>query len=404
MADYYGIIKRAIAALPNAGGEHRRAVYEKARTALVAQLKVFDPPLSASDITQQRLQLEDAIRKTETEFSKAAAADGQAGSDGQNSSSRDESLRALDINRTLTETVSKIGNLATGAKISVQKDFLGIDPSGEESDFQVSRDSVTAQLHEGILRRAKEFVTIANRINNQHGWTGIKATTDRLVQALSCLTEEIPSHLGTAYDAAIEIASYLEQDNQLSTSNQSDVDRLDADSRRSLANLVMAIAPWIRRFPTARLLDDDAGAFLARRELFEPTEGIIDAASGSMALKQSDIILLRALLAAWQRGEFQGNKAGARSLFTVRNIIAVVASVYLGAVGSVVAEKSTLTKKLGNMIVLGEDAITAFVAQEPIDVQLAIAEIIKRAKEDGLPQDRWDPAILPSTPREKRIR
>jgi hypothetical protein len=70
MADYYAILKRAIGGLPEPTGESRRSVYEKARTALVAQLKSFDPPLSASEITQQRLQLEDAIRKVESESAK----------------------------------------------------------------------------------------------------------------------------------------------------------------------------------------------------------------------------------------------------------------------------------------------------------------------------------------------
>ncbi|MEJ1158154.1 hypothetical protein [Prosthecomicrobium sp. N25] len=71
MADYHAILKRAIGALPEPTGEARRAVYEKARTALVNQLKSFDPPLSASEITQQRLQLEDAIRRVEGEAAKS---------------------------------------------------------------------------------------------------------------------------------------------------------------------------------------------------------------------------------------------------------------------------------------------------------------------------------------------
>jgi hypothetical protein len=70
MADYHAILKRAITALPSPTGEARRAVYEKARTALVNQLKSFEPPLAASEITQQRLQLEDAIRKVESEAAK----------------------------------------------------------------------------------------------------------------------------------------------------------------------------------------------------------------------------------------------------------------------------------------------------------------------------------------------
>ncbi|MCE1237909.1 MAG: hypothetical protein LWW93_16285 [Hyphomicrobiales bacterium] len=70
MADYHAILKRAISALPAPNGEARRAVYEKARAALVNQLKAFDPPLSPSEITQQRLQLEEAIRKVESEAAK----------------------------------------------------------------------------------------------------------------------------------------------------------------------------------------------------------------------------------------------------------------------------------------------------------------------------------------------
>ncbi|MDR3373754.1 MAG: hypothetical protein P4L98_08505 [Ancalomicrobiaceae bacterium] len=70
MADYYAILKRAISGLAEPTGEARRAVYEKARSALVQQLKSFDPPLTASEITQQRLQLEDAIRKVESEAAK----------------------------------------------------------------------------------------------------------------------------------------------------------------------------------------------------------------------------------------------------------------------------------------------------------------------------------------------
>ncbi|NLH81882.1 MAG: hypothetical protein GX458_13685, partial [Phyllobacteriaceae bacterium] len=70
MADYHAILKRAISAMPAPNGEARRAVYEKARSALVNQLKAFDPPLSPSEITQQRLQLEEAIRKVESEAAK----------------------------------------------------------------------------------------------------------------------------------------------------------------------------------------------------------------------------------------------------------------------------------------------------------------------------------------------
>jgi hypothetical protein len=70
MADYYPLIARAVGGLEKNTGENRRALYERARTALVNQLRGVDPPLEESDITRERLALEDSIRKVELEASK----------------------------------------------------------------------------------------------------------------------------------------------------------------------------------------------------------------------------------------------------------------------------------------------------------------------------------------------
>ncbi len=67
MADYYPLIARAVAGLENSTGEARRAMYERARSALIAQLRSVEPALSESDITRERLALEEAVRKVESE-------------------------------------------------------------------------------------------------------------------------------------------------------------------------------------------------------------------------------------------------------------------------------------------------------------------------------------------------
>src|SRR5579872_491962 len=73
MADYYPLIARAIAGLdPQAPGESRRALYERARAALIAQLRSVEPPLSESEITRERLSLEEAVRKVESEAAQRA--------------------------------------------------------------------------------------------------------------------------------------------------------------------------------------------------------------------------------------------------------------------------------------------------------------------------------------------
>jgi hypothetical protein len=67
MADYYPLIARAVAGLDKNTGEARRALYERARAALVAQLRSVTPALNESDVTRERLSLEEAIRKVEGE-------------------------------------------------------------------------------------------------------------------------------------------------------------------------------------------------------------------------------------------------------------------------------------------------------------------------------------------------
>jgi hypothetical protein len=78
MADYYPLIAKAVTGLDRSTGEARRAVYERARTALVAQLRNMTPPLSESEITRERLALEESIRKVEAEAARRMRTQPQA--------------------------------------------------------------------------------------------------------------------------------------------------------------------------------------------------------------------------------------------------------------------------------------------------------------------------------------
>src|SRR5438552_9135542 len=67
MADDDTLISRAVAGVEQNNGENRRALYERARAALLAQLRGVTPALNESDITRERLALEESIRKVEAE-------------------------------------------------------------------------------------------------------------------------------------------------------------------------------------------------------------------------------------------------------------------------------------------------------------------------------------------------
>ncbi|MEN5084132.1 histidine kinase [Bosea sp. TWI1241] len=73
MADFHPILARAIAGLTDKSPEARQAVYDRARTALIAQLRGLDPPLSEADITRERLSLDEAVARIEAEITLADA-------------------------------------------------------------------------------------------------------------------------------------------------------------------------------------------------------------------------------------------------------------------------------------------------------------------------------------------
>ena len=74
MANYYPLIAKAVAGLEKNTGGSRRILYERARNALVTQLRSVTPPLNELDITRERLALEEAIRKVEADVARRARA------------------------------------------------------------------------------------------------------------------------------------------------------------------------------------------------------------------------------------------------------------------------------------------------------------------------------------------
>ena len=140
MADYHPLISRAVAGLDKNTGENRRVLYERARTALVNQLRGVEPALEESDITRERLALEEAIRKVEAEAAKRSRPD----DDGlheppreQPSSLTDHGLR--DFRDSMAEAEG-LGSAAAEATRSAHASFAAVQgrpqPPGEGASAQ----------------------------------------------------------------------------------------------------------------------------------------------------------------------------------------------------------------------------------------------------------------------------
>jgi hypothetical protein len=120
MADYFPLIARAVAGLEKNTGENRRALYERARGALVNQLRGVEPALDESDITRERLALEEAIRRMEAEASKRPRLDAE---DEQRPSLRDQGLR--DFRETVAEAEG-LGDAAAEANRSAHATYEAV--------------------------------------------------------------------------------------------------------------------------------------------------------------------------------------------------------------------------------------------------------------------------------------
>ena len=117
MAEYYPLISRAVGGLSDNSGENRRALYDRARAALISQLRGASPSLDEAQITRERLALEDAIRRVEADTAKAeqsvAAGDGKP-------SLRDQVLR--DFRESLAEAEG-LGGAATAANTTMRTTY-----------------------------------------------------------------------------------------------------------------------------------------------------------------------------------------------------------------------------------------------------------------------------------------
>lgn len=75
MADYYPLLAKAVAGLAQSSADTRRAVYDRARKALIGQLRAIEPPIAEADIARESSALDEAVARLEGEIAARAAAD-----------------------------------------------------------------------------------------------------------------------------------------------------------------------------------------------------------------------------------------------------------------------------------------------------------------------------------------
>ncbi len=273
-----------------------------------------------------------------------------------------------------------LGPINGGATFEPRGDQLVMEIGGDDSDRAVTARSITQQMQTEVLRKAKVFAEVAHRLDNQPGWDGFSQVGDRLCDLLDRPTVAVPDVLGLLYPAALELGSFLEMDQAILAGQPSYAPPLDAELRRPLADLVRSFAPWLRSFPSAREMDDEAGRFLLRAADLRSTPDVVRAARNANLISGEDGEVFEQLRQAAERGTHQGEKAAGRYKRSATNLVitsvGLIGTFYLGAIASDFSTHSILVQKAGRFLAQAESSLTELVADFPQDLRYSITHII----------------------------
>lgn len=251
-------------------------------------------------------------------------------------------------------------------------------------------EPLSKDLHEALKSKARAFANIAPKLDNQLGWTGIGRSARRFSALIDCDTSEVPKKLGQIWNELVALGSFLDLDNTVRAAPDSFASPLDPEALRPLKDLIRTGGPWLRLFPTARRLDDESGSFLTRKNLLDPSYDIFRRAGGDNLLRPEDVEAIKDLVDAARRGDFQGDKARARAVFSAKNLVTAVCAFYVGAMNNDFATHSVLAQRGASLMLEAESSVMTLFSDSPDDIRQALRLLL-----DNLPTA----PTLPETPR-----
>lgn len=408
MADYYPLIARAVAGLLKNTGDARRALYERARTVLVAQLRSVNPPLSENDVTRERLALEEALRRVEAESARKTWVDPANGAEQTRVRAPEfprwdpaPSVREpvpsptptdSDADRSLRETAAW-ANLSTrlkqeehGAQVELSEEgYFRFSASGVATDRQAAAHPLTEQLHSEVRRKAQALCDRTLRLSNQAGWSGLVEAVGLFTQLAKREGVEVADNISTFWSLSVSLGGFLEQDQEARAVKGGLVEPLEADVAQQLRDLVTTSGPFVRQFPTARFLDDAAREFLSPLEETEPARRFLSSTRQAELIRREDAEVVAVALEAGTREAALSNKARGWATRTARNVaIAMVLFVIGGTavgfnqeVGASIARDSALARRIHDLVIKAERDLVDLLSNLPADLRASLRTAIE---------------------------
>jgi hypothetical protein len=259
MIDYHALILRAVVGLDPNTEETRRLVYERTRTALANHLQALNPPLGESERMHQRLELEEAFRRVEAEVQKAT----------QSGRPFHEFVHAIFIADALRKLADRLRQGPHGATISLGQNgaFDFASPTSPADEATTTVPFFEHRLSE-IRRNAEALDVLAAPMAEQAGWHGLAHAARLTRNLLNRSAGEVARDVAALWVLSTCLAAHIERSEDARTNHVGLREPLDPILLQVLREFVFVAGPWVRRFPSARELDD------AAREHERPPEDI----------------------------------------------------------------------------------------------------------------------------------
>jgi hypothetical protein len=249
MIDYHALILRAVVGLDPNTDETRRLVYERTRTALTNHLQALNPPLNESERMHQRLALEEAFRRVEAEVQKAA----------QSGRPFREFVHSIFIADALRKLAARLDQSPHGGRVSLGRDgaFDVASPTTPADEATTTVPFFEHRLSE-IRRNAEALDVLAAPMAEQSGWHGLAHAARLARNLLNRPAEEVARDVAPLWVLSTCLAAHIERSEDARTSHVGLTGPLDPILLQVLREFVFVAGPWVRRFPSARTLDDAA--------------------------------------------------------------------------------------------------------------------------------------------------
>ena len=268
-----------------------------------------------------------------------------------------------------------------GPMLVLRHDRFDLDTSGGEADRDATADPEVRRLYVANRAKAADVVAMVKRYVPATGseWDHLETDTAALAEVLAQPLERLPEQVTTLWERSVRVASSLFQDEHLRAAPEADKAPLDADLHQALADLVGSVGPWVRSFPTARLLDDQRGAFLRTKLLFDPAKQVSRDALAAKVVTPLVDSTFRSAIDVAERGDAAAEKAGFYAISGLRNLLvsaARYAATYLSSLISGIRQAySALIDYIGAWFTKSENGIIVLVQDFSPDLRVAIGRL-----------------------------